>query len=223
MPAAFQRPYVWSRDDVLALCDSIISGFPIGGFLIWNPGPKADLSKIARGRLGPISIGDRSKTRRPTGLLLDGQNRLATIAWINAQHDGGISGLEGLSEIERSTWCAGDVLVLDGATRSICFVPAGCANEGLRLPVSVVTNGILPSRLLLDRWNGQWKDFADAEKEDFVAFFDQCQQRFLSARLSLTEIDDATAEEARHAFMRICRVGVPMSQEDFDNAISWSM
>lgn len=42
------------------------------------------------------------------------------------------------------------------------------------------------------------------------------------ARTVETLIQNATAEEARHAFLRICRVGVPMSQEDFDRAVGWT-
>lgn len=223
MPAAFQRPYVWTRLDVLALCDSIISGFPIGAFLIWNPNAKADLTRIARGRLGPIVMGDQSKTRRATGLLLDGQNRLATIAWMNCPNPSAMAGLTTLSSEERKTWCSGEVLVLDHATRSICFVPEVEANVGLRFPIHFLTSSsVLPSQVALKRWDNEWKEFDDDVKNDFLAFYDQCQQRFMSARLAVTEIEDATADEARHAFIRICRVGVPMSQEDFDSAVSWT-
>lgn len=55
LPAAFQRPYVWSKQDVEALCDSVLTGFPIGGFLVWEPGTLGDVSQLGRSRLGPVA------------------------------------------------------------------------------------------------------------------------------------------------------------------------
>lgn len=34
---AFQRPYVWTVEDRLALADSIMSGIPIGSISVWTP------------------------------------------------------------------------------------------------------------------------------------------------------------------------------------------
>ncbi len=31
----FQRPYVWSPEDMIGLFDSIFNGYPIGSLLIW--------------------------------------------------------------------------------------------------------------------------------------------------------------------------------------------
>lgn len=52
MPASFQRHYVWNQDDILALIESILIGYPIGAFLVWSPYGKADLTKVGRRRLG---------------------------------------------------------------------------------------------------------------------------------------------------------------------------
>lgn len=55
-PAAFQRPYVSSRADVVSLCQSIVAGYPIGGFLSRAPHKDVTLDVAARPRLGAIVL-----------------------------------------------------------------------------------------------------------------------------------------------------------------------
>lgn len=226
-PAAMQRPYVWIKDDVESLCDSILSNFPIGGFVLWEPGNKADLNKVSKGRLGPLT-GPKAGDRGAVGLLLDGQNRMATLAWMMVKDFAGLPLFDGMSTEESSTWLAGQRLVLDSTEQRMMFVPAEEADIGFRLPAW----SLLPfcdsgnhtiNQLLRQRWNEWEKVGADsAEIEAFIKFHDQCTNAFRNAQTVVTLIENATAEEARNAFLRVCRVGVQMSQEDFDKAVNWT-
>lgn len=64
----FQRGYVWNRDQVRRLMNSLYRGYPIGELLVWNtetdPG-------ISRGD-GPLTPGN-------VNLILDGQQRMTTL------------------------------------------------------------------------------------------------------------------------------------------------
>ena len=64
----FQRGYVWSRDQVKGLVQSLYQRFPVGGLLIWNT--RADTTDL-RGADGLGS--DNVK------LLLDGQQRVTSL------------------------------------------------------------------------------------------------------------------------------------------------
>ncbi|KPC17422.1 GmrSD restriction endonuclease domain-containing protein [Pseudomonas amygdali] len=224
LPAGMQRPYVWGKADVEAFFDSILQGFPVGGFLYWQPDQHADLSKLGKTRLGPISASATVDAWSPKQLLLDGQNRLATIAWAFAVGDA--PDLE-YSQAERDTWLDGQVLVVDGATKSIIFVPKSEADIGLRLPAWTITSasGTVHSqamRLMREREKTVWAGFPEVQLDEFLGFWDACSRAFQGARVVATVIEDATPEQARHAFLRICRVGVAMSAEDFDNALQWA-
>lgn len=228
LPAAMQRPYVWLKDDVEALCDSIMSRFPIGSFLLWAPGNKADLSRISKSRLGPTQKACPNVEGHPYQLLLDGQNRLATLAWM--LQDTFDLALPGASAAERTTWLGKERLVLDFATRSVKFVPVAEADTGLRLPawtmLGSTSNGLYSNamKLLRLKSRGAWLDeFGEQPVEEFLRFWDHACHQFREARIVQTVIEEATAEQARHAFLRICRVGVPMSQEDFDHAMAWTV
>jgi hypothetical protein len=228
LPVAMQRPYVWRKADVEALCDSILSEFPIGAFLLWAPGPKADLLQLAKGRLGPVPAASNTNVEagRPYGLLLDGQNRLATLAWMLEREP--VLSLPNASDAEQETWLGEEVLVLDGESRSIRFVPRAEASHGLRLPAwTVVASASREAhgsamQLIRACERGSWSEqFSEEAIDDFIGWWGSCCDSFRDARTTETVIENATAEEARHAFLRICRVGVPMAQADFDTAIGW--
>jgi uncharacterized protein DUF262 len=71
----FQREFVWSKQQVLDLLDSIARGYPIGSFLLWNsdsPTLASDQS-IAGLQVPSVEEGD------DTAYLLDGCQRLSTI------------------------------------------------------------------------------------------------------------------------------------------------
>jgi Protein of unknown function DUF262 len=64
----FQRGYMWSRDQVRGLFQSLYRRFPVGGLLIWNT--QADVTDV---RGGAPSSGATVK------LLLDGQQRATSL------------------------------------------------------------------------------------------------------------------------------------------------
>lgn len=221
VPAKFQRPYVWSKDDVLALFNSILMGISIGSFLIWEPSSDMDIDELGRDRLGPTARNKTSDYRRATGILLDGQNRLATIAW--ARHVGPVceNVVAQMSPQEKAIWAAGESLVLDFTSKSICFVPEAEAEVGLRLPLSaVIAQNFTVLRIASQRWEREL-GIDTKDVDGMIKLYEHCGRRFMGARSADITIRNATVEEAREAFLNICRVGVPMSQEDFDNAVQW--
>lgn len=64
----FQRGYVWNRDQVRALFDSLYRSHPVGGLLVW-----ATESKLAAHR------GDSPLAAGVVKLLLDGQQRMTSL------------------------------------------------------------------------------------------------------------------------------------------------
>lgn len=64
----FQRGYVWNREQVRGLFDSLYKRHPVGGLLVWATESK---SAVSRGD-GPLAAG-------VVKLLLDGQQRMTTL------------------------------------------------------------------------------------------------------------------------------------------------
>jgi len=70
----FQRPFVWRRDQMLDLLDSINRQYPIGSLLAWE----SDAPLVSLDSIGPIAI--KLDSGSSATYLLDGHQRLSTIA-----------------------------------------------------------------------------------------------------------------------------------------------
>jgi len=64
----FQRGYVWNRDQVRKLMNSLYKGYPIGGLLVWVTQTDAEISR-----------GELELTPGSVNLILDGQQRITTL------------------------------------------------------------------------------------------------------------------------------------------------
>ena len=71
----FQRDFVWRRQDIADLFDSIARQYPIGTLFLWGAQP------IPRSRcnIGPLRLPDY---QGETWLVLDGQQRLTTLVGV---------------------------------------------------------------------------------------------------------------------------------------------
>lgn len=70
----FQREFVWTKDKSAALLDSIIKGYPIGTFILWETREQLRAVRSVGGlELGMVADGHMSKQ------VLDGQQRLTSL------------------------------------------------------------------------------------------------------------------------------------------------
>ncbi|WP_330270422.1 DUF262 domain-containing protein [Lentzea sp. NBC_00516] len=70
----FQRPFVWRRDQMTDLLDSVYNQYPIGSLLVWETDEKI----ATLDGLGPFSFPHAPEGS--VGYLLDGHQRLSTLA-----------------------------------------------------------------------------------------------------------------------------------------------
>lgn len=76
----FQRPFVWRREQMTDLLDSVYKQYPIGSLLVWE----TDLEVSTLDQLGPFVFPGVPSGR--VGYLLDGHQRLATLAGALVPH-----------------------------------------------------------------------------------------------------------------------------------------
>lgn len=200
VPANFQRPYVWKEEDVIALWHSIINGYPLGAFLWWQP---ADKRPHGKPTLGPLEISPDSSP----DIILDGQNRLVTIAWsmtnTNGLADKGYPG----SDI----FLKDRELVLDPYRKTVRFMDRKDVRDFL-MPVHCIFDNVDTNRFFRQKW----KEESDDRHMEWI---EEVGYALRDARVVKTTILNATAEQAKEAFLHIARVGVPMTEEDFNQAL----
>jgi hypothetical protein len=71
---AFQRDFVWTNADKLALFDSLRKGYPIGSILLWKPHP--DSAYEVTKQIGPYEVPSKGDS---FFYILDGFQRLSTM------------------------------------------------------------------------------------------------------------------------------------------------
>jgi hypothetical protein len=81
---AIQRPYVWQPDQIIALFDSLLKGYPISSFLFWEIKPERrsdwEIYKfIENFRFGDTHNDMAEPDGREVVLVLDGQQRLTSL------------------------------------------------------------------------------------------------------------------------------------------------
>jgi len=216
VPAAMQRGYVWTEKDVLDFCQSVSDRFPIGSIMTWSPPTSADLEAVGRTRIGPIKAGLEHPRQ---SLILDGQNRLATLAWMLSDDPDNETVLD-LSEQERSVWQSGKKLVLDHDARGFCFVPSAEADMGLRLPArALFSDAMLILRTHWSRWDKE--GFSEQDIDSMIKLWERASDGLREVQVIETNLSGASPEEAKSAFLRICKAGVPMDEKDFEAAMEW--
>jgi hypothetical protein len=70
----FQRPFVWRRDQMTDLLDSVYKQYPIGSLLVWE----TDVEVATLEHLGPFNF--PRAAGKQVGYVLDGHQRLSTLA-----------------------------------------------------------------------------------------------------------------------------------------------
>lgn len=71
----FQRDFVWRRQDIIDLFDSISKQYPIGTLFLWGADPMPE----HRDHIGPLRL---PEYKGQTWLVLDGQQRLTTLVGV---------------------------------------------------------------------------------------------------------------------------------------------
>lgn len=81
---AIQRPFVWGPEQMVALFDSLMKGYPISSFLLWDVAPENGMNwqiyKFAEHfRFGEVHNEIAGTDGRKLTLVLDGQQRLTSL------------------------------------------------------------------------------------------------------------------------------------------------
>lgn len=223
-PADFQRAYAWGKKDVLDLCDSIVSGYPLGSFFIWEISADQAAGRT-KPRLGPLELDLADLTPADeVEVVLDGQNRLATIAWLARDANDLSSELvdKELVGQEQLVWGSKRSLVAyDLGRKCFDFFCASELDQDYRVPSWILLGETKINPFLREKFRGPWATLTESEKDQIVVDVDELRQRFSSAMVIVTALHGASAIQARDAFLKICRTGVPMAEDDFMAAANW--
>ena len=172
----FQREFVWKKADAAKLIDSILKGYPIGSFILWET--KSRLRAVRK--IGNVNL-PTAKPGESIFYVLDGQQRLTSI-YVS------VCGLK----VEKDDY-------------SQLYVDL-VAPEDQQLVITDVTNrDPIEYISVYDMVNGSFMEFYERFKEvpDLLGKFDRYRNNFLTYEFPTIEITDADLDVATDIFTRI--------------------
>jgi hypothetical protein len=96
------------------------------------------------------------------------------------------------------------------------------SEHGFKLPARLLLDRKLAMQLMRQNWDTAWSHIPEDARNDGLKWFDEATNAFHDARVVATTLEHASVADAKRAFLHICKVGVPMSEADFDAAVSWA-
>ena len=208
----FQRDYVWRPNKIRNLLDSLLNGFPIGGFYIWRPTSGVRDAKLK-------SIGMQRYSADFTGYLIDGQQRLTSLEAAFSLYTG--EDKDG-SELRCYLDLAAPVLE-EEARDTRLFVSYG-GNKSVAWRVEEADSSLIPLSLL---FNGKDFDLRKKTEEAIRSIagwnakrIDVAMARFdracemLDQPVPCTTVKDVSDKEAVEVFSRLNKGGTALRQGD---------
>ncbi|MDW5315080.1 DUF262 domain-containing protein [Rhizobium sp. PL01] len=206
----FQRPYVWTPQMMRELFQSVLSGYPIGSLLLWEP-RDADVPSL--GKIGPIQTPEKVGNAG-VSFVLDGHQRLATLYGVLRLPD--ISNMDANTRSDRLAW-------------NIAFDLEKDETRQMRFPDDVDNPAILPLRAVLRtsefirfaRRIDESEHFTSDQKALFLDRADNVQRAIRDYRIPLTIMKDGTVDDAVAIFSRVNRTGRKISADEMASALTF--
>lgn len=202
----FQRPYVWSPEDMILLFDSISKGYPIGSMLIWQT-ERDDITSLPS--IGPAPLPDTGPTIK--SYVVDGHQRLATLLGVlKLPEDYPREKLENWR-----WWIAYDL-------KSEIFIH-------LRGAIDPIPLHLLPLRSLLrtvdfarrTREIANSENFDESEIVILLDRADSIQRSIREYRIPLTVMKYGTLDDAVNIFARVNQRGRNMTPDQMVSALTF--
>lgn len=203
----FQRDFVWDREKVKSLFDSIRKSYPIGSILLWRPreAPNWERDREVGGFTLP-------NLHEPKSYVLDGCQRLSSL--FGCLTNPNTSGLE-CNEKRRK-----DFFDLHFDLKDDSFIyPAG-SPKPYQVPVYTLT-----STSEFRQYTRQILEPAVKDPEELDSYLDRADafaRMLVDYKLAVIEVDGASLNDAVNIFSRINSKGTEISLDWMVNALSFS-
>ncbi|HXA61272.1 MAG TPA: DUF262 domain-containing protein [Streptosporangiaceae bacterium] len=189
----FQREFVWTREQVVDLLDSIARNYPIGSVLLWES--KKDLA--GERTIADLEVGARRRRDDTVSYLLDGRQRLTSICgtlyWEPDEDPG-------------SYWN----IVYDLVDRRFLHLA----------DLSDPPPHQIPARLLLDQFAYiKWLEPLD---QDLRQVGERLYLRFFNYSVAVVTLDDMPIGEIGRVFERANTKGTPLTTVELVRAATWT-
>ncbi|MEE1922073.1 DUF262 domain-containing protein [Pseudomonas sp. 148P] len=207
----FQREYVWRRQDIIDLFDSVASQYPIGTLFLWGGQPVPN----SRSNIGPLSL---PQYNGETWLVLDGQQRLTTLVGVL------LLGEEQWTDVDDedpARW----LLFFDAQSNSFVHLSPGEAAPDYCFPVPALLDTVKLFSQLEKLMKSVEIDGAGGGSRDrifqWVTQAQKVARAIQSYRIPLVEIKTNDLSVAVESFSRLNKKGRSIGQDEMFSALTY--
>ncbi|MBR0831933.1 DUF262 domain-containing protein [Bradyrhizobium manausense] len=202
----FQRPYVWSTDDMLQLFDSVFLGYPIGSLLIWQT-DRSDITSLER--IGPIELPKHGPQLK--SYVVDGHQRLATLMGVLMLPDN-----YPRERVDDWRWW----IAYDLVDEQFVHIRERGKNISLRLlPLRSVLRTVDFARRTREISGSS--EFSDDQIETLLDRADRLQKRIREYRVPMTVMKSSSLDAAVAIFARVNQRGRDMTPDQMVSALTF--
>lgn len=211
---AFQREVVWTGDQRLSLCDTILRGLPAGSVMVWRTTRRVATGGFSGPFHPPTDAGKSDGTQQ---YLLDGQQRLTTLfaalgpaLWTRVE--------------ERPPWRdeRRTPLAPDSTPWMIGFDLTGETGFLLLDDTQDSSRQVLPLHVLLDDTEyDDWRDKTSLDRRQKNRAR-EIRSAFVDYQLPVVPLATDDLDPVVMTFKRVNRSGTSMGDFDMVRALSWS-
>jgi uncharacterized protein with ParB-like and HNH nuclease domain len=194
----FQRGFVWEKNQIIDLLDSVARGFPIGSVLLWQ----STQELRSENRIAELEI-NLPRPGYPVNYLLDGQQRLSAIC--------GAMFWQGNDPKHR--WN----IVYDLRTES--FQHLDTLDDP---PLHQIRVNKLSDPTVYFKHVASLDNLTSADKEDLKRRADNLFSRFKDYKIPTVTLGDMSIQDVAPIFERINSTGTQLTIVDLMRAATWS-
>ncbi|MCK5798492.1 MAG: DUF262 domain-containing protein [Deltaproteobacteria bacterium] len=207
---AFQRPFVWSRQQMRDLLDSVWKNYPLGSLLLWEPNE----GHPSLERVGPFNVGASSSKTQRVKLLLDGHQRISTLVGVlwNGKD-------KGPNDEDPNRWRVYYNAKEDTGGAPFEHLKPGAKPEPWHYPMNRLMDTLdilAETRKMVDRATE-----AGLDATPWVARVETLARTFQSFKMPVIQISEAGLSEAVEIFARLNTKGQRMSQDQMFSALTY--
>ena len=204
----FQRGFIWERDNIKNLFDSINKGYPVGTVFLWKPSDKSD--SLTQSKLGAYTIPKRGQQDY---YVLDGYQRLSSL--FSCLYNGDTESITCDSDMLSKYFS----LYYDTKVDEFIYLSRREAPKYWQFPLNVM--------LVASDFRKYYREHLEVEcdnEEEIENILNQADRfcsRLLDYAILCTEIENADIYQAADIFSRINKEGTKVTIDWMVHALSY--
>jgi len=207
---SFQRDFLWEKDAIVALFESIVNTYPIGSILFWKPLENYSEYLDKDSKIGPFII--KQKESIKSIYILDGFQRLSSLfGCLTNPYKTNLD----FDEIEAKKKFS---LFYDLEEEKFKYLRLNSPAEIFQIPVYVFINSID-----FRQYARKYFDDKNLPGDKIELYYDRADkigQIFNNYQIASVDINDATIEEAVEIFRRVNERGLTLSKDWIVSALT---